>query len=660
MKKKGLLPKLALNGILKNRSTYLPYLGISIFAIFTFFVFDLILNNEVMSTLPRAAYAQMLMMIGFILLGIIMIPFLYYTNSFLIKRRKKELGLYSILGMEKKHIGIMMLIETVMIYVIVTVCAITMGLIFSKLLFLLLLNLAKLPVDIAFSISGKAICDTLIFYAGISSINLIANLIQVGKANPVDLMSEAKKGEKEPKHIAIWTFAGILLLGLGYDLAITSKVDSTIFTNFFFAVFLVVVGTHFLFTSGSIALLRMLKKNKKFYYHSENFVSLSGMIYRMKKNAASLVNICIFATMTVITLICTISLYLGIPGVQKFMYPYDVRVEFDDNTFTDRDNWKEKLTGLAEEENVTLTGENVYAYVQLHIAQKGNRIVTNDGMDSSAVQYKMKLLTLDSFNSMEAGNYELGNDEILIYSTGADYGLDSIVFLNNTYQVREEIKQSLLNPKASQNVFNAMYYVIVPDYEVMSQIAKAYGSDLTKDLYYSARYHLEGTEEEKVSFMEKALELSKGYRGFLSYDDYVADKKDMEAMYGGLLFIGIFFGSIFLMCLLIIMYYKQITEGFEDQKSFDIMQKVGMSDVEVKRTIKKQVLQVFFIPLVGAILHTAMGMFMVINLMVLLNFFQTTLILICSIVVCLVFSIIYGLCYNSTAKAYYKIVKRMA
>jgi putative ABC transport system permease protein len=179
-------------------------------------------------------------------------------------------------------------------------------------------------------------------------------------------------------------------------------------------------------------------------------------------------------------------------------------------------------------------------------------------------------------------------------------------------------------------------------------------------LNYRAEYNLHGTEEQKVSFIEKMLELSKGYSSFLSYDDNVADKKDMEAMYGGLLFIGIFFGSIFLMCLLIIMYYKQITEGFEDQKNFDIMQKVGMSDVEVKRTIKKQVLQVFFIPLAGAILHTAMGMFMVINLMAALNFFQTTLILICSIIVCLVFVIIYGLCYNSTAKAYYKIVKRMA
>lgn len=660
MKKKGLLPKFALNGILKNGSTYLPYLGISIFALFTFFVFDLILHNEVMDTIPRASYAKMLMLIGFILLGIIIVPFLYYTNSFLIKRRKKELGLYSILGMEKKHIGILMLFETMIIYVIVTSCAVALGLLFSKVLFLLLLNLAKLPVDVSFTISGNAIRDTLIFYAGISAINLIANLIQVGKANPADLMSETRKGEKEPKHIALWTVVGVLLLGYGYYLAITSKVDSGIFTDFFFAVLLVVLGTHFLFTSGSISLLRIMKKNKRFYYQSENFITVSGMIYRMKKNAAGLVNICIFATMVIITLVCTVSLYLGESGTQKFMYPYDVRVEFDANTFTDRDSWKAGLEDLAAKENTTVIDGNSYANIPLHIVQKEDQIVLNDGTASYREQYQMNLLTLDDFNALESTGYELGEGEVLVYSSGPDYGYDSIIFLNDTYQVKEEITKSILSPKASANIFSGEYYVIVKDYDVMSKIAAAYDVDMKNALIYVAEFRLEGTDEQKTSFIESLNKLSNEYGGYLGYDNNVADKKDMESMYGGLLFIGIFFGSIFLMCLLIIMYYKQITEGFEDQKNFDIMQKVGMSDLEVKRTIKKQILQVFFIPLSGAILHTFVGMFMVINLMATLNFFQTSLIVTCAIGVCVVFAIIYGLCYNSTAKAYYKIVKRMA
>lgn len=660
MYKKGLLPRLAAHGIFKNGSTYLPYIGISIFAIFTFFVFDLIINNDVMNTIPRASYAKMLMMVGFVLLGIIMVPFLYYTNSFLIKRRKKEIGLYSILGMEKKHIGIMLLIETLFVYVVVVICAILLGLLFSKLLFLLLLNLAKLPVDVTLTISGIAIRDTLIFYAVISAINLFSNLVQVGKSKPVELLGESRKGEKEPKHILLWTIVGVILLGSGYYLAVTSQVDAMIFTNFFLAVFLVIMGTHFLFTSGSISFLRFLKKNKKFYYHSENFISVSGMIYRMKKNAASLVNICIFATMVIITLICTVSLYLGIPGIQKFMYPYDVQLDFWESSFEAKEDFEEEMQKLAREENVTIADQRAYTSITFSVIQKDGRMVLNDGTASYQDYYQLSFLTLDSFHSLESEHYELKKDEVLIYSTGPDYGRDMITLLNDTYRVKEELKASIISPKSVKNTFSAMYYMIVPDNEIMAQIVSAYGVDWKENLKYSIEMNLQGEEEKIEVFIERLKQLSSGYDAFVSYDNNVLDSMDMEAMYGGLLFIGIFFGTIFMLCLLIIMYYKQITEGFEDQMNFEIMQKVGMSDLEVKRTIKKQILQVFFVPLVGAIIHTICGMFMVINLMATLNFFQIGLIIACSCGICVVFALVYGVCYNRTAKAYYKIVKRMA
>ena len=307
----SLLPRMAANNIRKNGQVYFPYLGVSIFAMFTYFVFDLVKSNDIMDTLPRAVYVTMLVGIGFSLLGIIMIPFLYYTNSFLIKRRKKELGLYSILGLEKKHIGIMMLYESLIMYVIVVVSAIVLGLIFSKLIFLLLLNLAKMPVEVEFGISIGAITDTLGFYAFITGLNLLVNLIQVGKANPVELMSDSKRGEKEPKLIWLWSVIGVAALVLGYQMAVNAQLDSMIFTDFFLAVFLVIIGTYFLFTSGSIASLRFLKGRKKFYYRPENFITISGMLYRMKKSAASLSNICIFSTMVIITVVCTTAVYMG-------------------------------------------------------------------------------------------------------------------------------------------------------------------------------------------------------------------------------------------------------------------------------------------------------------------------------------------------------------
>lgn len=658
--KRGLLPRLAVMGIRKNGSTYLPYIGVSIFAIFTFFVFDLILKNDIMTTIPRAEYALMLMYIGFFLLGLIMVPFLYYTNSFLIKRRKRELGLYSILGMEKKHIGVMMLLETIIIYIAVTAGAIALGLLFSKLLFLLLLNLAKLPVEAAFAIDGRAIGETLGFYAVISLINLSANLVQVGKANPAELMSESKKGEKEPKHIFIWTVAGLFTLGWGYYLAIASRLDVMIFLNFFLAVFLVVAGTHFLLTSGSIALLRGFKKNRRFYYKPQNFVTVSGMLYRMKKSAASLVNICIFGTMTIITVVCTVSLYLGMPSVKEFTYPFDLEARFLKEQMGSHEEWLEQMQQLARQEGVSISQRQEYSYVRGSLAVQNNRFLNDDGSFSYADVYGVYLMTLEEFNALEGTAKELGPQEVFIFSTGHDYGYPDIFLGEKQYTVREEPDHSKLSPKEKANQNTMRYFVILPDEHSLQQTAAAYGMDSDSDRIWITEMNLEGEEARLESFAAALDTVSQETPGYYYFHYYAEDVLAMASMYGGLLFIGIFFGTIFLMCLLIIMYYKQITEGFEDQASFEIMQKVGMSDQEVKKTIKKQILLVFFIPLAGACMHTAVGINMVIKLLGVLNLYQTWLIIGCAVAVCAVFAILYSLCYSGTARTYYRIVKKMA
>lgn len=659
-RKRGLLPRLAVMGIRKNSSTYLPYIGVSIFAVFTYFVFDLILKNDIMKTIPQAEYALMLMYLGFILLGLIMVPFLYYTNSFLIKRRKKELGLYSILGLEKKHIGIMMLLETFIIYVVVTAGAVALGLLFSKLLFLLLLNLAGLPVQAQFSINPNAILETMAFYAVISLINLAANLFQVGRANPVELMSESKKGEKEPRHIFIWTVLGLFMMGWGYYLAITSKVDVMIFMNFFLAVFLVVAGTHFLFTSGSIFLLRGLKKNRKFYYRPENFVTVSGMLYRMKKSAASLVNICIFGTMAIITVVCTVSLYLGIPGIQKFTFPVDMEAFFLDGQMEDKDAWLDQVKQLSDREGVKIGLLSSYSYITFAAAKQGSSFAFNDGSFSHQDIYRLRLLTVEDLNALEGKAYELNSDEVMVYWTGPNYGFKEITFGELGYKVKEELTESRLDPKSVDNNNNDLIYIITPDEEVMSRIGAVYGVDSSAEKIWLTQMNLEGGEEEKEAFASELGTLSQQTAGYSSFRYYAEEREGMVSMYGGLLFIGIFFGIIFLVCLLMIMYYKQITEGFEDQASFEIMQKVGMSDQEVRKTIKKQILLVFFIPLIGAIVHTAVGMNMVIKLMGTLNLFQPGLIVSCAAAVCGVFALLYIFCYNRTARTYYKIVKKMA
>lgn len=654
-----LLPRMAVNNIRKNRATYLPYIGVSIFAMFTYFAFDLILQNDIMRTLPKAAYAVALVSIGFVLLGVIMVPFLYYTNSFLIKRRKKELGLYSILGLEKKHIGVMMLWESLIVYGIVMTAAIALGLLFAKLIFLLLLNLAKMPVDVALTVRPKVITDSLLFYAFVTGLNLFVNFVQVGKARPAELMSDTKRGEKEPRHIAVWTVLGVLTLGYGYYLALSSKLDNSIFTDFFLAIFLVVVGTYFLFTSGSIALLRLLKRNKKYYYRADNFVTVSGMLYRMKKNAASLSNICIFGTMVIITVICTLSIWLCEESITRLSYPWDFAVTFLGGQ--EESALQEELMALAQEEGVTITDYLGQEAVPVSAYQEGSlfREVRDGDRYDYTNRHAVALMTLEAYNRMEGEDKSLEEGEALLFTTGTDFGLDTIRLGTLEFRIKEELAECGVGRKVEGNSFGQDYVLVLPGWEAVKAAASVFGTDADSGLVFRMSFTPEGTEEAVDAFSEEAALLFGEKERFAGFRDYREDISEQEGMYGGLLFIGIFFGTVFLICLLVIMYYKQITEGFEDQKNFEIMQKVGMSDEEIRRTIKKQIRLVFTLPLAGAVLHTIVGMKMVIVLMSAINCFETGAMLGCTAAVCLVFAAFYCVCYKRTSVIYYHIVSRM-
>ena len=660
MKRKlSLLPGMAVNNIRKNGSTYFPYIGVSIFALFTYFVFDLIQRNDVMMTVPKGAYAAALVMIGFVLLGLIMVPFLYYTNSFLIKRRKKELGLYSILGLEKKHIGVMMFWESLIIYGVVTVSAIILGLLFSRLVFLLLLNLAKMQVDVEFTISPVAIIDTLIFYAFITGLNLFVNLVQVGKANPVELMSDARRGEKEPRFVALWSIAGVLALGIGYRMAVLSRLDNMIFTNFFLAVFLVIIGTYFLFTSGSISFLRILKGRKKFYYRPENFITISGMLYRMKKSAASLSNICVFSTMVMITVACTVSVYLGMDSIVSYRISREVEVYYSYSENPDLEQIRQQAALLAEKNNVLLKDELVFSYAEVKTCQEGNRMRDRRQDDNYMNWTTVKLMTVDAYNEMEGASVSLEEGQALIFSTGADFLADRILMGDEEFVIKEELQSNSFCEKKVNDTFNKEYLLVVRDMDAVTRAGASFGVDGIRDTTCRYGFNPSGEKENIDSFSQELNQYVSEVTGFMGFSDHREHMSEQESMYGGLLFIGIFFGSIFLICLLIIMYYKQITEGFEDQKNFEIMQKVGMSDGEIRRTIRKQVSMVFALPLVGALLHTVMGMKMVCMLLGAINFFETNLLIIVSAAVCLVFACVYVLCYSRTSRTYYRIVKQM-
>lgn len=654
---------MAATNIRKNGSVYFPYIGVGIFAMFTYFVFDLILKNDIMYTLPKGAYALVLVQIGFTLLGLIMIPFLYYTNSFLIKRRKKELGLYSILGLEKRHIGIMMFWESLIIYGIVMIGAVVLGLLFSRLIFLLLLNLAKMPVDVTFSINPKAIVDTLVFYAFIMGLNLFVNLVQVGKSNPVELMSDARSGEREPRHIGLWSIVGLAAMVLGYRMAIEARLESQVFLDFFLAVFLVIIGTYLLFTSGSVAALRFFKKRKGFYYRPENFITVSGMLYRMKKSAASLSNICIFATMVIITVVCTVSVYLGMESIITSGFSRGFEIYFFGENIVDRDELKEKTRELAEKSSVVLEEELRYSYVDIKAYQK-DKVFLREGIpyDYSGWTH-LYLMTLEEYNELEGVDETLQPGEVLLFSTGVDFGEEKVRFSNQEeeleYTVKEELRKSSIRVKHANDTFNGLYVIVFADREELGGVSALYGVDCISQQTFVYGFWPRGEEENVDSFSIGLEQYVGGLSGFAQYLDRRAGMADTESMYGGLLFIGIFFGSIFMICLLIIMYYKQITEGFEDRRNFEIMQQVGMGDEEIRHTIKKQISMVFGLPLVGALCHTAAGMHMVYMLLGAIGFFETELLIICTLVGCMVFALVYSLSYRRTSMAYYRIVKEM-
>ena len=658
--KKNLLPRMAATNIRKNGSTYLPYIGISVFAMFTYFVFDLILKNDIMYTLPKGVYALILVQIGFVLLGVIMVPFLYYTNSFLIKRRKKELGLYSILGLEKKHIGIMMFWESLMIYGIVIAVAIALGLLFSRLFFLLLLNLAKMPVNVEFSVSPKAVVDVMLFYAFITGLNLFVNLIQVGKTNPVELMGDAKSGEKTPRFTWIWSILGFLALGTGYYRAVAAQLNSMLFLDFFLAVFLVILGTYFLFTSGSITLLKVMKKNKRLYYRPDNFITVSGMLYRMKKNAASLSNICIFSTMVIITVVCSFSVYLGLESIISSQFNRNIQVTFTGQDPTDRQALREQVRVLAEQYEVEPEHYLDYARVKLSAHLDGEEFRVEEGLRKDYENwFVVKLLTLEEYNLVEGTSESLEQGEILIYSTGWDFGSDRIRFGEKEFSVKKELESSSFGRKVGSDTFDRSYIIVAADENVLREIAELLNTDAESNWTYVCCFDLPREGEAADGFSRDFEQYVSGLSGFAGYADRRQSMRDSESMYGSLLFIGIFFGLIFLICLLIIMYYKQITEGFEDQKNFEIMQKVGLSDDEIRRTIKKQIRMVFLLPLAGALLHTAVALKMILLLLGAISFYEKNLLLICALVTSCAFAIFYTLCYKRTSGTYYRIVKQL-
>lgn len=657
--------KLAITNIKNNRQFYFPYLLTGIITVAMFYIMCALESNPGIQSMPGAKDLGLILRLGIGVIGIFAVIFLFYTNSFIIKRRKKELGIYNILGMEKRHIAKILSKEAFFTAIIAIGGGLVTGVLFHKLACMLLYRMIGFNGGITFSFSKKGVMITAILFAIVYLLTYIYDLFQVQLANPIELLQSGNKGEREPKTKAIMAVLGVLCLGTGYFIAITTKNPIKALTLFFVAVILVIIGTYLLFTAGSIALLKILRRNKGYYYQTKHFTSVSGMIYRMKQNAVGLANICILSTMVLVAVSTTVSLYVGVEDIMKERYPNEINI----SAYYDTGAPAEDSIAPIVEKSVKESGRKIRHeedYLELYFAaikDQGQYSLDKEKVKTAGdrVSGFVVLTREDCKKKYNEEIPELAENEVALL-TIKKTDMDTLVLENRSYHVKE-IKQ-FQNTEDFETIADIMdeyYYVIVNDVQDMERLWQ-----LQKDIYQEnsssisrqVRLDIDGDSEQKKECFENiktALEPEQAKARIL-IDSRQSNLDEFYQIYGGFLFLGLFLGILFLMITVLIIFYKQISEGYDDKERFSIMEKVGMSNDEVKATIRSQVRTVFFLPILMAAVHVGMAFPMIKRLLSLFGLSNTALFAGCMAGTILVFALIYLLVFLKTSKTYYKIV----
>ncbi|WP_252254264.1 FtsX-like permease family protein [Clostridium sp. ZBS12] len=649
--------KLANTNLKKNGKTYFPYIIASICAVITFYTMKCISLNEGLNVMRGSDQLKMMLEFTSNVISIFSIIFLFYTNNFLIKRRTKELGLYNILGMEKKHIYKVIFFETVLVWGMSLLIGLIGGIIIGKLLFLILLNLINFKVTLAFAISVPAIISTIKIFTLIFIAILIKNFIQVKISNPIELLKDGEKGEKVPKTSKILAISGAIELILGYGIAITVKSPIEALQVFFIAVLLVMAGTYSTFRSGSIAVLNLLKKNKKFFYKPNNFISVSSMIYRMKQNAMGLANICILSTAVILTVSTTVCLYVDQESSLKNQHPQDISISIENGSKENIDSLNHIINEEIKYNNINLDNIITFNYIEMITIKNGDAFeVAEKDMSNISRLCGLTVLTLEDYNQIEGKNSSLENNEVLIFSQEGNFSEQVINIGQKEYKIQNELNSMKFINKQDTAMIKG-YYIVVKDDDVLKNIYKDMTNENLENIKYNISFNVSGDKNYIMNFCSDiSNKVNEMYKG--EFTSIYTDREDLYTINGGFLFIGVFLGLLFTMATVLIIYYKQISEGYDDSKRFNIMQKVGMSKEEVKKTISKQILMVFFLPLITAVIHMAFAFKEMKKMLALFSISNTKILLQCTVGTIIVFTIVYILVYMLTAKTYYKIVEQ--
>ena len=666
--KYGFYTKLALTNIRKNRRIYVPYILTCILTIMMDYLVRSLSVNPGLEDMYGGSSIALTLGLGTRVIALFAFIFLFYTNSFLIKRRKKEFGMFNILGMEKKHLGRMLLTETILVTVMSIGLGLGFGILLDKAMFLLMCKVVGTKISLGFFVSGSVIWSTVRLFCAIYLVIYLKSVYTIRISSPIELLRGSSEGEREPKTKALYAFLGAALLGTGYGLAITIRDPIASIGVFFVAVILVVIGTYLLFTAGSIVILKLLKKNRKFYYQPRNFISVSGMLYRMKQNAVGLANICILSTMVLVMLSSTTSLMFGMEDMLNVRYSNDFAVRSREPDVEQNDKIFQKIEEYCQNACIPVEHKVRYKSLSFIAEEKGGWFET----DSQAIDVKgdvsercsLFLVPLSDYNASSEEARTLEGNEALLFSNYEAYKEPVLGIFDKKYQIAEYLDDFLGNSASDMNIITS-YYVVVTDEEFGKReeiSGKELGELGTVQTYYG--FDTSASKKEQEALAERILniivEVGEEYEGnFSGYmEARVSERQEFMGIYGGLFFLGLFLGTLFIMATVLIIYYKQIAEGYEDRERFEIMQKVGMTQNEVKGTIRSQVLTVFFLPIIVAGIHIMAAFPLIRLLLAVIGMVNAKLYLLCTLTAFLAFTVLYVIIYSLTARTYYKIVRR--
>ena len=658
----GFYPKLAAGNIKKNKRTYVPYILTCILTIAMYYIFKSLSMNPGMEKMTGADHLAAMMQFGSVVIGLFALIFLFYTNSFLIKRRKKEFGVFNILGMEKRHLAVVIGWETLYVMLLSLAAGIGVGIAMDKAMFLLIGKVIGTQVVLGFFISPKVVAITIELFAGIFFLIFVNSICMIHISNPIELLRGSNAGEKEPKTRRLMALLGVICVAAGYYIAITTINPIASIFAFFIAVILVILGTYLLFTAGSIAFLKLLRKNKNYYYKTRHFTSVSGMIYRMKQNAVGLANICILSTMVLVMVSSTTSMMVGMDDILNTRYTSEFIVMSHETDKTRNQKVFDTVRTLQQDWDFGVSNEIEYTFLTFSAFCNGDTFVVERNAPVTAIDssYVLFFITIDDYNRIEGTQKTLNDDEILIYSNRVSYNEPVMKLFGREYRVAEKLDHFIGNGIIAANVSNAQY-IILPKLAQMQEICamqkEVYG-DISSDIDTFYGFESDEKPERKIQFYNEIAHTLKE-QGFDARTECREEAKtDFVGLYGGFFFMGIFLGVLFVMATVLIIYYKQISEGYDDRERFVIMQKVGMDLGEVRASIRSQVLNVFFLPLVVAGIHVIAAFPLISRLLALLNFVNTRLYVICTLATFFVFAVMYVVIYMVTARVYYRIVSR--